>query len=284
MRLAPLLGTMALGLCCSRAPAQLIVGNDQSGTATIYNIDIATGVASPIYSGTGTDAKPWGMAYDAGTNTLYWNNGNTLFSSPFGPTLTPTNLGTLTFNGGNVNYVALAFSNGQLYGTRNIATEAVYQIDPVTRDATQVYVYPSTFDYGGLDFDATTGLLYGLNDAVGAPSGRGLYEIDIVGMTDTFRAPYPAGETDIDGLAVNNGLAYYVSDGPNTTQADFYIFDIATGTQIGTLPSPFTGSGTFSAATFVTVVPEPSSLALVGLAGLAAARHLRKRRTATAGV
>ena len=43
-----------------------------------------------------------------------------------------------------------------------------------------------------------------------------------------------------------NGLAYYVTDGPNTAQANFYVYDIPSGTQIGTLPSPFTGSGTFA--------------------------------------
>ncbi len=229
----------------------LVVGNDQTGTATIYAIDPSTGAALAIYSGTGTDAKPWGMAYDAATNTLYWNNGGTLFSSPYGNPLTPTNLGGMTFNSASVNFVALSFANGKLYGTRNIATEAVYEIDPVTLVATQVYVYPSAFDFGGLEHDAATGLLYGLTDAAPAPAVRGLYGIDTVAQTTTFLAPYPAGETDIDALAVNNGLAYYVSDGPNTTQANFYVFDVATGLQVGTIPSPFTGSGTFSAATFV---------------------------------
>ena len=75
------------------------------------------------------------------------------------------------------------------------------------------------------------------------------------------------GETDIDGLAVHNGLAYYVTDGPNGTQPNFYIYNIATGQQVGTLASPFTGSGTFSAATFA-AVPEPSTVALLAAAGV----------------
>lgn len=260
----------AAALSASAANGQLIVGNDQSGVASIYHIDVVTGVATSIYSSSTSMAKPWGMAYDGATNTLYWNNGSSLFSSPFSMSLTPTLLGTMTFNSATVNFVGLGFRNGELVGTRNIATEAVYTINVNTLVATQQYVYPTTFDFGGVDVDPISGLLYGLSDTGGA----GLYEIDDTNDTTTFRAPYPAGETDIDGLAVFNGRAYYVSDGPNTTQASFYVYDVATGMQIGTLPSPFTGSGTFSAATFV-YIPAPGAATLLALFGGVAARRRR---------
>jgi hypothetical protein len=250
MRLQTLLASLAAASLAARAEAQLIVGNDQSGTATIYSIDVGTGVATPLYSSSTSDAKPWGMAYDAGTNTLYWNNGSNLYSSPLQNPLTPTLLGAMSYNSASVNFVGLSFANGKLYGTRNIATEAVYEIDPVTRIATLLWAYSTSFDFGGLDHDPSTGQLYGLTDTAPAPDVRGLYRIDPVAQTTTFIAPYPAGETDLDGLAVANGVAYYVSDGPNTAQASFYLFDVATGQQIGTVPSPFTGTGTFSAATW----------------------------------
>ncbi|GIK19299.1 MAG: PEP-CTERM sorting domain-containing protein [Leptolyngbya sp. PLA2] len=261
----------AVGLAASLASGQLIVGNDQSGTAHIYHVDVNTGVATSIYSSSTNTAKPWGMAYDPGTNTLYWNNGSVLYASPYDINgLNPVSLGTMMYNNSSVNFVGLGFRNGLLVGTRNIATEAVYEIDPVTLIATQTYVYSSTFDFGGVDVDATNNNLYGLSDT---PSdGRGLYLIDDTNQTVTLKAPYPAGETDIDGLAVHNGIAYYVTDGPNTTQPNFYIFDANTGVQLGTLPSPFTGSGTFSAAAFV---PAPGTLALLGLGGVAAARRRR---------
>jgi hypothetical protein len=249
MRLRAILITAAVGVMATGAQAQLIVGSDIA-SATIYHIDITTSAATPLLAGAAATA--WGMAYDHVTNTLYWNNGSTLYSSPYSlGGLTPTNLGTMTYNAATVNFVGLAFRNGKLLGTRNITTEAVYEIDPISRVANLVYQYPSAFDFGGIDVDMTTSLLFGLSDT--APTGqvRGLYELDTNALTATFRAPYPAGETDIDGLAAYNGRAYYVTDQPGT----FYIYDIATGTQAGTIPSPFTGSAVFSAAAYVQDAP-----------------------------
>ena len=259
-----------LAMAATVANAQLIVGNDQSGAATIWNVDPESGVATALYTASDNSAKPWGMAYDGATNTLYWNNGSNLYSSPFGPTLTPTLLGTMMYSGSTVNFVGLGFHDGLLYGTRNITTEAVYKIDPEALTAEQLYVYPSSFDFGGLEFDPMTGILYGLSDSAPSGSVRGLYEIDLEAQTTAFKAPYPAGETDIDGLAVYDGIAYYVTDGPNTTQANFYTFDVGSGSQLGTIPSPFTGSGTFCAATYI---PEPASALLLTLAGLIALRR-----------
>lgn len=243
------IGVLASVVIACTAQAQLVVGNDQSGTATIYEVNVDTGAATPLYSSSTAEAKPWAMAYDPASNTLYWTSGTNLYSSPYTNPLTPGAPVPLTFNSAGVNFVGLGIRDGRLLGTRNIATEAVYEIDPDTGIATQLYVYPSTFDFGGLDVDATTGRLYGLSDA---PAGStGLYEVDTGAMTTTFLAGYPAGESDIDGLAVHNGRASYITDGPNTTEASFYVYDIASGSQIGTLPSPFTGSGTFSAAAYV---------------------------------
>ncbi len=273
MRMSTMAACLAMAAISGfTAHGQLIVGNDQSGSASIYHIDIGTGVATAIYTSTSAEAKPWGMAYDGATNTLFWNNGGNLYSSPMSMSLTPTLVGAMTYNGGSVNYVGLAFRDGMLLGTRNIATEAVYEIDPVTGVSTQEYVYNSGFDFGGLDVDITTGRLYGLSDSAPAGSVRGLYEIDVAGQSTSFIAGYPGTETDLDALGVHNGLAYFVSDGPNTSQAEFYVYDIASGTLVDTLPSPFTGSGTFAAATFV---PAPGVIGLFGLTILGAGRRRR---------
>lgn len=235
------------------ASAQLIVGNDQSGVAPIYVIDVNTGIASPIITGSVTANKPWGMAADNVNHILYLNNGGQLYAYPMAsircgnPTFTQT---TLTYNAGAVNYVGLGFNpnTGKLMGTRNIATEAVYEIDVTTGVGTLLWAYPTTFDMGGVEY--ANDKLYCLSDTAPTGNVRGLYEVDYANMTTTFISGYPGTETDIDGLAVNGNNAYYVSDGPMGTQANFYVYDIPSGTQVGTLPSPFTGSGTFSAATW----------------------------------
>jgi hypothetical protein len=273
---------LSLAAMACAANAQLIVGNDQSGTATIWHINVTTGAANALYASSTTNGKPWGMAADNVNNRLYWNNGSTLFSASYASLLSGTpsiTSVTMMFNAATVNFVGLGFNptTGKLLGTRNIATEAVYEIDPVTGVASQLWVHPSTFDFGGLDYDG--GKLYGLSDTAPAGAVRGLYEIDSAGMTTTFRVGYPNGETDIDGLAVGGGRAYFVTDGPNTTQSQFYVYNLTTNTFEASLASPFTGSGTFSAAAYAPgLVPEPGTMIALaaGIGALAARRRRRK--------
>ncbi|HRI44024.1 MAG TPA: dockerin type I domain-containing protein [Fimbriimonadaceae bacterium] len=241
----------ALGGLATQALGQLVVGNDQTGSTSLWLIDVNTGVATPLFTSTTTNTKPWGMAADNVNGILYWNNGGTLYSATFADLLsgTPTiNSVTMTHNAGAVNYVGLGYNptTGKLLGTRNITTEGVYEIDPVTGVGILLYAYSTTFDFGGLDYDPATAKLFGLSDT--PTTARGLYELIDATTINLIIPGYPGTETDIDGLAVGNGRAYYVTDGPISAQPNFYVYDIASGQQVGTLPSPFTGTGTFSAA------------------------------------
>lgn len=271
----------ALVAAAGAAQAQLIVGNDQSGTATIWMIDVSNGNATALYSSSVSSTKPWGMAADNVNNILYWNNGSTLNWSTYASLLSgnPTvNSLTMTFGTSTVNYVGLGFNpaTGKLLGTRNISTEAVYEIDPASGVSNLLYAYSSSFDFGGLDYD--NGTLYGLSDTAPAGQVRGLYSIDYVGGSTSFITGYPSGETDIDGLAVGGGKAYFVTDGPNTTQTSFYVYNLSTNSFETPIPSTFTGSGTFAAGAWAPgLVPEPATMAMLGLGFAAIASRRRKR-------
>lgn len=249
------------------AHAQLVVSNDGAANSNIWYIDLATNNATSIYSG--ADALAWGMTYSESSNTLYWNNGGTLFSSQFSQGgLTPSSV-ALTLDGATTNFVGLAWWQGRLVGTRNIGTEGVYDINPITGEATLINTYASAFDFGGLDSDGTT--LYGISDSApaGGP-GRGLYSIDVGTGIPSFIAGSPAGDTDIDGLAIGNNRAYWVND---RGDQDIFVYNLLTNSFEASIANPILGTGIFSAGAYI--VPTPGAAALMGLGGFAA---LRRRR------
>ena len=188
----------------------------------------------------------WGAAFDVANNKVYFNNGATLYEWPVGGTV--TQLGTIVDTlGATQSVVSLAFYNGELYATKNIANEAVYKIDTSTLVA-RVYIdyIDADFDFGGLAIDQNTGIIYATNDDT-TPFGSGLFRIN-TDATGTLIAAYPAGQTDIDGLAVsNNGIAYLIIDEPG----DIFVYDLNTNAYLAPLTNPWTSSEIFSAGTWI---------------------------------
>jgi hypothetical protein len=183
----------------------------------------------------------WGAAYDNINDRVFFNDGADLYEWQVGSgtvnllgTITDTAAATLTM-------VSLAFYNGALYGTRNIANEAVYEINTTTFVATVHIDYvDADYDFGGLAVDPNTGDFYGTNDDA-TPNGSGLFLIN-PGGTGTLITPYPGGYTDIDGLAVSdNSLAYFIID----EAGFFYVYDLSTNMFVDTLIAPWTTSEVF---------------------------------------
>lgn len=256
---------IAAGMGCA-AHAQLVVGNDQSAaTNAMYYIDLGTGTATSILSGAA--AQAWGMAYARSTNTLYWNNGGVLREASFSQSgLTPSAGVQLTFNGASMNVTGMAWWNNRLVGYRSITLPGIYEIDPLTGVTTLLAATPAATDFGGLDSDGAR--LYGLNDGTGL-QGRGLYSIDTGSNSYSLLAPYPAGDTDIDGLAIGNGRAYWVND---VGSQDILVYNLTTNMFEASISSPFGTGGIFSAGAFI---PTPGAAAILGLGGVA---MLRRRR------
>ena len=136
MRLRSILIPAVVVLMAGTAQAQLVVRQVLPPISIDNDI---LGCAEKCH-GQGSEGEAWGMAYDHNTNTLYWNNGTTLYKSPFSLAgLTPTLVGTITYQGAASSIVGLGYRNGKLLGTKNITTEAVYEIDPVTAVSTLLY-------------------------------------------------------------------------------------------------------------------------------------------------
>ena len=236
------LALAVLLVCPSIALGQLVVGVDDTFDNGVYLIDVSDGSSSTLFTG----IEIWGMTADDANRYLYSVRGEQLYRTPYDSPV-PVNLGAIQEAGANRSMVSLAFnpSNGLLYGTRAVANDGVYEIDTITREATLVFDYSDpNYDFGGIAFDDATGKLYGVNDDADAFGGRGLYEINITSQTISFIVSYPGGLTDVDGLAIGNGRAYFVIDEPGSIR----VFDLATQQFLPSLPSPVQFAWTYSGA------------------------------------
>lgn len=224
--------------------SQLLVGVDDSAVP-VYWVNTSNGIATPLPVGT----QVWGLAYDVDINLVYWNQGTILYRSPFTVPFVPETVGTMVLAGTmtSQSLVGLAYHGGKLYGTKNISNEGIYEVNPANAEVTLVLDYADAdYDFGGLDFDPVTGKLYGTNDDA-TPHGSGVFEINLSTQAITKVADYPVGETDIDGFAAHNGIGYLIVD----QAGNFFVYDLVNGSQVSTLPSPFTTSEVFSGGTFV---------------------------------
>ncbi len=211
-------------------------------------VDIGDNTFTQLFTGT----DPWGAAIIPGINpgdaVVFFTSGFELYRWQSGAPVLCCNLTYLTANHTVVSAAYNAVTE-ELYFSRNISTEAIYSLAvpggvcPASCEVSQDIVYPSTADIGGLAYDSVGGVLYGTDDG----ANDSLVRINNDG-TLTVVAAYPAGETDIDGLAYGDGKLYLVTDQPG----DIYVYDIA-GAAYGTpLTNPWTTSETFSAGAYGT--------------------------------
>lgn len=210
-------------------------------TVGAFRIDVVTDSAVQAFTG----AEVWGAAYDVDNDRVLFNSGADLMEWPIGGAV--SSLGTITDGISLLTMTGLAFGNDTLYGCRNIANEAIYEVDLTTLEATVFIDYvDEDFDCGGLAFNPDDGFLYMTSDDT--TPGRGLYRMNLDG-TGTLITAYPPGQTDIDGLAIGDGRAYLVIDEPG----DLYVWDFALAAYQDPLTSPFATSETFSGGTWIDV-------------------------------
>ncbi|MEZ4767460.1 MAG: hypothetical protein R2844_03435 [Caldilineales bacterium] len=236
----------------------LFMGVDDS-TVPAYLMDVTNSATVQAFVGT----EVWGSAYDPVSDKVYFNDGSTLYEWPVGGTVNL--IGTIADpTGATQVMVGLAFYNGQLYGTKNIANEAIWAIDTTTGVATVFIDYvDADLDCGGFSADPNDGTFYCTNDD-STPYGAGLVIIN-PDASVTPVAAYPAGQTDIDGLAVSDdGYAYLVIDEPG----NIYVYDLVGGAYVTPLTAPWTSSEVFSAGAWIPPAGQQAPICWQGELGI----------------
>ena len=263
-----------------------------AGTSTfLLNPELDPNVSSSAPGFTGLAADEANRRLFAGTTAGTTTGIYTIDYDTLTPTFLTTTRNAAGGNGPVLDGLAFDTNTGTLFGTRvlggSTGAEGLYTIDLATGLTTLVFEYETTatsnFQIGGMDFDPVTGLLYLSDDD--DTGGRWIYSIDPAnpasGLTQVVQ--YPAGVTDVDGLGAGDGKLYLLSDGINGNGGQHVVIDIATGLVIDSIATPYpaysnsvlglinpSGGGAFAPG-----IPAPASAALLGLAGLAAARRRR---------
>jgi hypothetical protein len=250
----------------------LFVGTTDNSIDPTSTLNGAFAVAPD--SGSATPAVPtgvWGATADiANRRILYTQSGGDDFEA--GTDLyaisydggAPQLLGQITDVNGIQRMDGLAIVDGVLYGTAADGfTNGFFIIEMDTLFATQIAPFGQDVSVSGIDADPDTGIIYGVNDSTAQ-----LVSIALDGtMTDV--APYPAGYTDIDGLAVGDGKAFLVTDEGSEPIA---VYDLVNNVYLPSIASPFTGEDIFSAGAFAVEagidLPDPVEIPTINLWGM----------------
>jgi hypothetical protein len=271
----------------------LVVANSTDllpGPNPVYAVDPTSGAPTLLLPG----ERVSGMTPNLAGNGIYFNSGKLVASDlyEFIPgQAAPTLVTSLTFgpNAEPIPFTALALAAGTLYGyyvdfplDSVPPHEGFYSIDLSTGIATLLWetaTGPGMWvEYGSVDADATTGLLYAVKNAdSGVFDPDTFVRVDLATQSVITIATLPAGI--YEGLAVGGGRAYFVGrDQP------IQIYDFATSTFLPPLPSPFQNLQLGGAAAYVpsldfSPVPEPTTTVLLAISvGLVIGRRARWRR------
>jgi hypothetical protein len=250
---------VAVGACALAQDGLIVASSNFSDPVFVRR----AGAWAPLFAGSGA----WALAADDANCTLYFVNdggiagGGMLWRFRRGD-LDPAPVTTLTYQSEPINFQGLGYYNGTLVGSRNFSLEGFYSIDITSGVCTLLWANPSAFDFGGIDFDPQSGLLYATDDATGTANAPGLYRISLTPGSATRIASYPdsalfpgsGNGTDVDGLAIGGGKAWLVVDEPGVIPG----FNLGAAGYDQFLTGPFLGVGTFSGAAWAPCFNEPA--------------------------
>ena len=143
-----------------------------------------------------------------------------------------------------VDGLAYDTANGVLYATRTLGSaglpEGLFSVDLATGELTLVLDYQDTgsfYNIGGIDYNPDDGLIYLADED--DTGGRWIYSVDPLnptGLTEVVQ--FPAGVTDVDGVAAGGGKIFLLTDNANANGGVHHIYDLASG-EFTTADSPY---------------------------------------------
>lgn len=243
-----------------------------TGPTTVYKVDDATGVSTEIFDPLNpntivpaTAPGFTGLAADNANSRIFASTTNGTKSDIYvldyadPDNVTATFLVALTrpesTTGMVVDGLAYDTQRGVLYATRTLGgagqLEGLYSIDTTTGQTTLIFEYEpstgSTYTIGGIDYDPIADRIYFADDD--DTGGRNLYFVEGANPAGGLQLlmAYPAGVTDVDGLAAHGGRLFLLSDSQDDTASAaiegngglHYVIDVATTSVLGTITSPY---------------------------------------------
>jgi len=288
----------------------LIVGTATAvnGLPSTYQVNTTTGEVDFLWkysSANNNFAKANGLAADD-TNGFLWSaNGARLNKWTYG------NLGNVPTaysaivrtNGAGVSATGVDDLTlgpaGKLYGTPSSTSipRGIFEVSPVNGSGQSLLVQlwqsgpvgDTTYNLKAMGYNATNAMFYGIQQPVTSdvnPVARGIYQIDpAVNNTATFLAPLPVNpattptqRTEIDGVTVGGGKVWLMEKDRNSQNIYIYAWDLTSHTYDANIINiPYADSASLQGAiTWINnPVPEPTSLAALGLIALTAMRRRR---------
>jgi hypothetical protein len=289
-----------LSWAAASASAQLVFGSTSPTTTNpcaVY-LDVNTGVTTTLWN-SASNKKINGLASDPATGRLYSNDAARLNYWNYGSVGTvPTFIAGMYRTNDNVTFTAtgvdaLAFANGHLYGATKYGStvykRGIYEIattsdgmatphcvmTPLWLDPTGTGTNSGTIEWDGLDFNPNDNKFYVTNTVDTTGSGgtytRGVFSVDAFGTGALVKAfDFPAGRTEIDGLAIGGGKFWLTEQVPSLNAIQIYPYDPITQTYGTTITFALTDSTqrATGACWAPNALPEPSTALALAFLGL----------------